>query len=44
MICWTDSVCYLVTTRWFTLHDVHGTGTNWVSAASVDFQTTVGHC
>jgi hypothetical protein len=44
MICWTDSVWYAGTNRWFYVSTIYGTGRAWVSANQVKYQITVGHC
>jgi hypothetical protein len=44
MICWTDSVWYAGTNRWFYISTIYGTGRAWVSANQVTNQITVGHC
>ena len=45
MMCWTDVSWFSDgTNRWFKVSDIYGTGTNWVNANQVKFQTTVGHC
>jgi hypothetical protein len=44
MQCWEDSAWADGTNRWFRVSDWYGTGTNWVNANQVAFQTSVGHC
>jgi hypothetical protein len=44
MRCWTDSVWYDGTNRWFKISTIYGTGTAWVSANQVKNQIIVGHC
>jgi hypothetical protein len=44
MVCWTDDQWWNGTNRWFKVHDIYGTGTNWMNANQVGHQTSVGHC
>lgn len=44
MICWTDNQWWNGTNRWFKVHDIYGTGTNWLNANQVGHQVSTPHC
>lgn len=44
MICWTDSVYYAGSVRWFYVSTIYGDGRAWVPANQVVNQTAVRHC